>query len=117
MALTITPTVRRRDGTVQVMFSQSAAAAADEMVAAPGAGQRIVVISVLASLDVAGSFQLLSAANALTGAIALGAGVPFGWRGSVRQPMLECNANEALKLTTVTGKATGVLIYKITQAS
>jgi hypothetical protein len=117
MAITIGTAINRVDGTKQVSFSQSAAGAADEVVADPGDGYRIVVISILAAMSVAGTLALKSAANPITGAIDLGAGVPFGWKGSIRQPFVECNSSESLVLSTVTGASKGVIVYKIVQSN
>ena len=113
MTITVGTPVKRRDGSLQVSFSQSAAGAADELVADPGDGYRVVVISILASLSVAGTLALKSAANTLTGALDLGAGVPFGWKGSYRQPMAECNNSESFVLSMVIGAVKGILVYRI----
>ena len=117
MAITVPPEIVRQDGWRQVMFSQSAAGAADTLVADPGDGLRVVVKEMQARMSAAGTLQLLSAANAMTGIMSLAAGVPFEGKGSSRSPFLECSSSEALVLSTVTTAATGFLVYKIVRAT
>lgn len=81
------------------------------MVAAPGAGKRVEVVGWVLSLDAIGSFKFQSASTDKTGAIPVLASTPHsveaGW------PFIKCAANEALNLVTVTGKAFGVVAYRI----
>lgn len=66
------------------------------VVAAPGAGYRIVVIGWLLSLDSIGEIQWLSAATPITGAIEVAADTPIGMSASFGA--LACAENEALSL-------------------
>jgi hypothetical protein len=82
------------------------------IVAAPGAGKRILVLALGLTLTVAGTAQWHSAAgNALTGAMTLASGTPL--QLSHPDGVLKCNANEALNLTCVTGTGAGWVRYII----
>ena len=89
-----------------------AAAGTTAVVAAPGAGYHIEVISYSLSMTPAGTYQWKSATTALTGNMPLGA-APFQAKGDSDNPVLVCAANEALNLVSVTGAADGNLVYQI----
>ena len=117
MTITVGTPIERRDKTLQASFEQSAAGATDELVADPGDGYRIVLISIIASMNAIGTMALKSGSDQMTGDMDLAAGVPWGFKGSVRNPFLECAPSEALILRTVTSAANGVIIYKVIPAS
>lgn len=81
------------------------------IVAAPGAGRRIVVLGYKLHLDTDGEYTWLSAATALTGAMELTADTPDGaFCGSLG--VLECGVNEALRLNP-TQAANGWVRYAV----
>lgn len=83
------------------------------IVAAPGAGYRIVVLAYLLTLDADGEYFWSSAANALMGTQEVAADTPVG--ASSTAGVLRCNANEALRLTSTTA-ANGWVRYVIVRA-
>lgn len=70
------------------------------IVAAPGAGRRLVVLGFTLSLDAAGEATWSSASTALTGAMELVADTPLSAWSSAG--VLLCAENEALRLTATT---------------
>lgn len=92
----------------------AAAGATTELVAAPGAGLKIELFGLNVSPDVAGTMVLKSATTALTGTINLAAGTPYQIDLNPSVSNLQCAANEALNVTTVTCALTGWLTYAIT---
>jgi hypothetical protein len=75
------------------------------IVAAPGTGRKIVVLSYTISLDAAGEFHFESASTDLMGLMELAADTPL-----VSNTPLVCAANEALNLTA-TQAANGHISY------
>lgn len=112
MALTAVST-RLRNGQAHLSISQSAAAAAEEWIAAPSAGYRIVITELVVGISADGTAVFLSAANALSGAIPVTAAGGFARRGTLRNPVFECNAAEAFNVTSVSGALRGFLKYKV----
>jgi hypothetical protein len=113
MATNLGTPVSRRDGTVQVSFEQDAAGAGT-LVADPGDGVRVILVSFFVSLDASGSVKFTGGDTGdLCGDLSLGAGVPIGYRGNTRSPALEAAKSEALGITSVTGKASGWIVYRI----
>lgn len=85
------------------------AAGQTAVVAAAGAGVRIYVVGWMLSLDAAGTLKFQSANTDLTGAMSVGT-APVGQTGS-NIPLFRTAANEALNITTATGKAAGYVVY------
>lgn len=83
------------------------------IVAAAGAGMRIVVLSYVLTLDTAGEYLWESASNALTGNIEVAADTPCGM--SSMHGVFETNANEALNLTCTTA-GNGHIAYVVVPA-
>lgn len=102
----------RRPDLNTVVITQGAAGTT-ELVPAVTA-QRIVVESVALVMDAAGSATFKSGANAITGAMPLGAngGVVLPSTGQGGE-WFKTAEGEALNLVTVTGKAFGCLTYRI----
>ena len=84
-----------------------------QLVAAPGADYRIVVLGYKLQLDTTGEYTLYSAATALTGTMELAADTPDG--AFCTAGILRCAENEALNLTATTA-ANGFLRYVIARA-
>lgn len=83
------------------------------IVAAPGAGLRIVVLGYQLTLDADGEYAWTSAATALMGTQELTGDTPVGAFCTVG--VLRCAENEALRLTSSTA-ANGFVRYVIAQA-
>lgn len=86
------------------------------VVAAPGEGLYIKVLSILAIAAGANNLTFKSANTAKSPVLALGANggfvAPFQQEG-----WFDCNQNEALNLTTSAAQATGVLVkYRVCKA-
>lgn len=111
MAITIVET-GRRDGVRQLSVSQSAAGAADVVLAAPPTGYAHTIVGFFGTMTADGTVQFLSAATVLNGALNVAANGAIGWRGSQRFPFLECATAEALNLTTTGGAFRGVVFVK-----
>lgn len=80
------------------------------IVAAPGAGYRIVVLAYLLTLDADGEYFWSSAGNALMGTQEVTADTPVGASNS--SGVLHCNENETLRLTSTTA-ANGWVRYVV----
>jgi hypothetical protein len=115
MAIT-TEDVLRRDGVVQRSFAMSGAGT-ETLIADPGDGQRVAIINMLASLDVAGTLALLAGSTDIVAPMPLAGGVPFAFRSNVRSPFLEAKSSEAVSIVTATGKASGVVSFRIVPAA
>lgn len=92
-----------------------AASTTGTLVAAPGAGKRIVVVNyVLVSLN-DGTVQFKSASTAKSGAMNTGDWGGVSFPGTVKGPAFRCGTNEALTLTTgaQVGGTQGHLSYYI----
>lgn len=113
MAITIGTPIYRRDGTWQASISQSAPAAAEQLVADPGDGYVVQLISVIGTLDADGTVTFLSGAATLTGAMDVAAKTGIAWRGTKDSPFLEAGNSEALKVTTTGGSLRGTIVYRI----
>ena len=83
------------------------------IVAAPGAGYRIVVLGYLLTLDAAGEYSWSSASTALMGTQEVTADTPVGAFASTG--VLHCAENETLRLTATTA-ANGFVRYVIARA-
>jgi hypothetical protein len=83
------------------------------IVAAPGAGRRIVVLGYKLQLDTDGEYLWSSAADALTGTMELAEHVPDGAFAACG--VLRCAENEALRLTA-TAAANGFVRYVTVRA-
>lgn len=83
------------------------------IVAAPGAGKRVVVVGYMLTLDGAGEYIWESATTALSGNVEVSADTPVGM--SSVYGVLECGTNEALNLTA-TAAANGHVSYIVTDA-
>lgn len=97
----------------QAIITQGAAGQLD-LVAIPGTGVRIYVVTLVASITITGTvvFQEGTGPTNLTGAMTLTAGTPLTLFGSAAEPVLATNtANSKLSLTSVTGAITGYLRY------
>ena len=82
------------------------------IVAAPGAGRRIVVRGYAVSLDAAGEILWESASDNLTGLMELAADTPLSPGFGESDVVLVCGTNEALNLTS-TAAANGHVLYEI----
>ena len=109
--LVVTP---QRFGVQHVSVSQSAAEASD-LVTAPAAELRIVVIEVVLSISVDGTVVFNGAASnaALSGAINVSAVSGLRLSGSTKLPVFECAPGVKFALTSVTGALRGYIKYKI----
>lgn len=119
MAITIgTPVVRKIGGISQVSISQSAAASGETIVADPGDGFKVVLISLIGTLDADGTVKVVGGASGadLTGAFDIAGKTGLAWKGTLREPFLEAAPSEALKITTTGGAFRGVATYKIVTA-
>lgn len=92
------------------------AAGTTAVVAAPGAGFRVVIHGACLTISIAGSIKLQSAATDLTGAFDLLAATPFDPCAGA-DAVLRCAANEALNLVSTTGAAKGVVYYSVEATS
>lgn len=104
--------VNRRDGMIQIQVSQSATGNDGAIIADPGDGYRIQIISLVATLDTDGTLELLSADNPIL-ELDMSARAPFAFRGTRQDPFLECNPSESLNLITAGGAAELTIRYKI----
>lgn len=105
-------------GNVSHVAIAQGAAATTELVAAPGAGYRIVVHGATVAQAAGGTLKFQSAATDLTGAMSTHANNHspvdlFAHSDCV----LRCAANEALNLTSATNPVTGVVFYSIESTS
>ena len=82
------------------------------VVAAPGAGRRIVVRGYAVSLDTAGEILWQSASTNISGLMELAADTPLSPGFGEHDVVLMCAPNEALNLTATTA-ANGHLVYEI----
>lgn len=105
MATTVVETARG-DGWVGVSFDQSAAEAGD-LVAAPGAGFRIVVKNFTCTAAAAGTVQLKTGTTNLTGAMPTGVGIP------VEFDDVHCAKNEKFAVTSTVSALKGYFAYEI----
>lgn len=113
MAITLGTAVTRSDGRTQRSISQSAAATDDIIVADPVDG-RVVVYDLYLVIGTTGSIALKGGATTLTGVIVATAGVPYRFHsGDKDNAVFELAESEALTITTVTGAATGYIVYDI----
>jgi hypothetical protein len=97
----------------QVPVTQGAAGTTD-LVAAPGAGLKIYVVSVVLTLDAAGSIKFTEGTGPtdLSGVIPVAINSGFVVLGDAECPVLQTNtANAKLSMVTATGKAFGWLRY------
>lgn len=103
-------------GTVSHVAVSQGGAGTTAVVAAPGAGLRVVLHGALLVMDLAGTAKFQSAATDLTGAMSLATSSPLGVALD-SDCVLRCAANEALNLTTATGAAKGVVWYSVESTS
>ena len=97
----------------QVSIAQGAAGTTD-LVAAPGAGFKIYVVTIVILMDVAGTIKFTegTAPTDLTGALTVGTTSGFVITGSGIAPVMQTNtANSKLSIVSATGKATGWIRY------
>lgn len=94
----------------------AAGAGDEEVVAAQGAGTRIVVVGYLLTVNVQQvTLAWLSGANPLSGAMVCQNGIPYGACDN-KHGVLSCNDNEALGLRFGgAGVAAGHLVYGVQQ--
>jgi len=79
------------------------------IVAAPGAGFRIIVTAFLITTDTNTNFTWKSASTALTHAMQAAANVPFG-APFLPEPLIQCAENEALVLNSSAAITGGVTV-------
>lgn len=98
----------------QAAVAQGAAGSTD-LVAAPGADRRIYVVTIVLSLDAAGTLKFQeNAVTDLSGAFPIAANGGFVILGNGYDPVLQTNTvNLKLNIVTVTGKAFGYIRYFI----
>jgi hypothetical protein len=97
----------------QVAVTQGAAGSTD-LVAIPGAGIKIYVVSIVITLDAGGSIKFTEGTGPtdLTGVIPVAANGGFVVLGDSEAPVLQTNtANSKLSIVTATGKAFGWIRY------
>lgn len=85
-----------------------------DLVAIPGAGMKIYVVTIVLSMSAAGTIKFTEGTGPtdLSGAISLGTAVPLALIGSDEQIVLQTNtANSKLSIAPVTGNATGWIRY------
>ena len=96
---------------IQTASVAQGAAGQTAVVAAAGAGKVIEVLGYDLTLDAAGTLKFQSANTDKSGA------VPLADKGRLALaagfPLLRTAANEALNITTATGKAFGYVIYRV----
>jgi hypothetical protein len=86
----------------------SVAGTTSDVVAAPGAGNRIIVLGVFSMPNATGTEQWLSAATALTGTMSCGVSAPKSF-----DCFWQCGDNEALRLAAGTATISGFVTYMI----
>lgn len=78
----------------------------------PGAAQKVYVTGMYLTLDAAGTLKFTETAGDLTGVMNLGGASASPLAAFAQHPILwTSTAGEALKITTVTGKAQGWISY------
>lgn len=110
MTLTVADIVRP-DGLVSRSFVQSAAGTDAALIADPGAGYAVKIVSLVVSVDdLAGTLKLTSGSTDLTGPMALEGAVWF--QGSSRNPFMYGVASEAVGLVSTGGVAAGTIVFR-----
>lgn len=89
------------------------AAGQSTVVAAAGAGLRIYVVAYGVTLDANGTLKFQSNSTDLTGAMTVTTTSPAANASDL--PLFATAANEALKITSATGKAAGYVAYIVGQ--
>lgn len=112
MAVTVV-TSQQRDGSKHASISQSAAASAEEWVAAPPADQRLIITEVCLGISADGTAIFLSGTTARTGAIPVVATGGLHLVGTEENPVFECAESEAFNVTSATGALRGYIKYAI----
>jgi len=102
-----------RNPDVKYASFDQGAAGSTTLVAAPGAGKKIVLKSIALTMSAGGTAQLRSAGNNISGAFPIAANGGLVLPPSENEAWTECNANEALNLFTVTGLAKGLVSYVV----
>lgn len=100
--------------TVTQVVINAAAGTPQDLVAIPGVGFKIYVVTIVLTLSAAGSVQFTEGTGptALTGVIGLGATTPLVLFGDDDTVVLNTNtANSKLSIAAITGNATGWLRY------
>jgi|SRR5215475_14324493 len=83
------------------------------IIAAPGAGRRIVVLGFFLSVAGAQTLKFQSASNDLMPAMTLGLGQSIAM-GPYYDGIFDCNVNEALNMTlTAAQQTSGMILYTI----
>lgn len=96
---------------VQTASVAQGAAGQTAVVAAAGAGKVIEVLAYDLALDAAGTLKFQSASTDLTGAMPVAQNAHAQLAANF--PLLRTAANEALNITTATGKAFGLVVYRV----
>lgn len=97
--------------TVQFATIAQAVAGTTQLVAAPGAGLKVKLLSYEFTLSAAGTAKFVSGASDLTGAFDIAANGGISAQGTPEAHLLEGAANTALSIVTTGGAARGKISY------
>jgi hypothetical protein len=105
----------------RVKYAKIDQAASTDIVAAPGSGNKIRVISymlVAAAVGVVTKWNSGTTPTNLTGSMTMIAGTPLALAGSIESPLLECGPGEKLTLTQAGAvQVSGHVAYMIVPAT